>query len=57
MSRTCVNPQHLQPVTNAANAAEMAARQGYVARIAELEAALAALDPRHPLLNRIATAR
>lgn len=56
-NRTCVNPQHLQPVTNAANAAEMAARQGYVARIAELEAALATLDPRHPLLNRIATAR
>ena len=56
-NRVCVNPQHLQPVTNAANAAEMAARQGYVARIAELEAALAVLDPGHPLLDRIPTAR
>ena len=55
-NRACVNPQHLQPVTNAANAAEMGARRSYVGRIAELEAALALLDPGHPLLRQIPTA-
>ena len=56
-NRKCVNPGHLQPATNAANAAEMGARRSYVARILELESALAALDPRHPLLDRVPTAK
>ncbi len=49
----CVNPDHLQPVTHRENVAEMLARHAYLARIDELEAALAALDPTHPLLDRI----
>lgn len=48
---TCVNPEHLQPATYAENIAEMKARQSYLDRIRELEAALAESDPDHPLLN------
>lgn len=46
----CVNPDHLQPVTHRDNTAEMLARHSYLARIAELEEALATIDPSHPLL-------
>ncbi len=53
---TCVNPEHLQPVTHRDNTAEMLARQSYLARIKELETALAAVDPDHPLLAVIEVA-
>ena len=52
----CVNPNHLQPVTHLANTAEMLARQSYLSRIRELESALAAVAPTHPLLTVIAVA-
>lgn len=51
----CVNPEHLQPVTHAQNAAEMMARRYYESRIADLEAALMQAMPHHPLLNEIGT--
>lgn len=51
----CVNPTHLQPVTAAANGAEMLARNYMVQRIADLEAALVRLDPTHPLLGEVST--
>lgn len=51
----CVNPEHLQPVTHRENVAEMLARKSYVSRIAELESALAAVDPENPLLRVIET--
>lgn len=47
---TCVNPDHLQQVTNRENIAEMLARNDYVRRIVELERALAKVHPNHPLL-------
>lgn len=53
---TCVNPDHLQPVTHRDNVAEMLARQSYLSRIRELEEALADLDPDHPLLAVVAVA-
>ena len=46
----CVNPDHLMPVTHRDNIAEMLARKAYLERIAELEAALRAAQPDHPLL-------
>ena len=46
----CVNPDHLIPVTHADNVAEMLARKAYVARIRELEDALASVAPQHPTL-------
>ena len=49
----CVNPDHLQPVTHAENIAEMMARKAYMERIEELEQALAAVMPEHPVLNRV----
>ena len=49
----CVNPEHLQPVTHRENAAEMLARTYMESRIADLEVALASLDPNHPLLHEI----
>jgi len=52
----CVNPDHLQPVTHRDNVAEMLARHSYLKRINELEEALAAHNPNHPLLNHIAVA-
>lgn len=52
----CVNPDHLQPVTHRDNVAEMLARQSYLARIRELESALAIADPQHPLLTVVAVA-
>lgn len=52
----CVNPAHLQPVTHRENSAEMLARHSYLARIRELESALADLDPAHHLLAVIEVA-
>jgi endogenous inhibitor of DNA gyrase (YacG/DUF329 family) len=49
----CVNPEHLQPVTAAANMAEMMARRYMQTRIKDLEAALAAVQPDHPLLTEV----
>lgn len=49
----CVNPEHLQPVTHAQNAAEMLARRYYESRIADLEAALQETQPDHPLLGEV----
>lgn len=42
-NRSCVNPDHLEPVTSAQNMAEMLARMSYIARINELEAEVARL--------------
>lgn len=50
-NRRCVNPGHLQVVTHAENVAEMLERRTYQERIAQLEAALAAVDPEHPLVQ------
>jgi hypothetical protein len=47
----CVSPSHLRWATNAQNAAEMLGRHTYLARIAELEAALVELAPAHRLLR------
>lgn len=47
----CVNPQHLQPITARENVAEMLARAYLESRVRDLEAALAAVDPNHPLLR------
>lgn len=52
----CVNPDHLQPVTHRENLAEMLARKSYLARICELEDALRAIAPNHPLLRHIEVA-
>lgn len=49
---SCVNPDHLQPVTASVNVTAVLARSSYLARITELENAIAALDPEHPLLDR-----
>lgn len=49
----CVNPDHLQPVTARENTAEMLARTYMESRIADLESALAAHDPSHPLLAEV----
>jgi hypothetical protein len=49
----CVNPDHLQPVTHRENIAEMLARNAYLSRIAELESALAEVDPGNPLLRTV----
>lgn len=55
-NRDCVNPDHLEPVTHAANMAEMLARSTYLSRISELEEALAKLDPTHDLLRQLPVA-
>lgn len=49
--RSCVNPDHLQPVTHRQNTAEMQQRATYLARIRELEQALASAAPDHPALR------
>lgn len=46
----CVNPDHLQAATHRENIGEMFARTALEARVAELEAALRAERPDHPLL-------
>jgi hypothetical protein len=51
--RACVNPDHLQPVTQRENVAEMLTRKSYVKRIEELEARLRELSPDDPLLQVI----
>lgn len=50
-NRSCVNPEHLQAVAHQQNLAEMLARNAYVRRIKELEAALTVLAPDHPALS------
>lgn len=50
-NRACVNPDHLQLVTNRENVAEMLERTYYLRRIDTLEAALQAIDPEHPALS------
>lgn len=52
-NRKCVNPEHLQPVTQADNMAEMLARTYMVQRIRVLEAALRSVHPSHPALAEI----
>ena len=47
----CVNPEHLQPISARENTAEMIQRNYFLARIAELEAEVARLDPSSPLLT------
>lgn len=49
----CVNPDHLQAVTERENVAEMLARTSLEKRIAELEKALFEANPSHEVLNRI----
>lgn len=55
-TQSCVNPDHLQPVTHRDNVAEMMQRRSYLNRIAELEKAIFDLNPDHPVLNRIEVA-
>lgn len=50
-NRLCVNPEHLQPVSQRENTAEMLERNYYRARIAELEAALSHVDPNNSALK------
>jgi len=49
--RGCVNPDHLQVVTHAANNVEMLERTWYRKHIRDLRAALAEWSPMHPLLD------
>jgi len=49
--RTCIRPDHLEPVTRAANMAEMLARTFYERRIRELETALKLVDPLNKALT------
>jgi hypothetical protein len=53
-NRSCVNPDHLQPVTHQDNTAEMLERNSYLKRINELESRLRYLSPDDPLLDVIA---
>ncbi len=53
----CVNPAHLQPVTHRENADEMMARRYMERRIVELEDALQALAPDHPILKHVSIPR
>lgn len=48
----CVSPEHLQEVTPSQNRAEVGQRSALEERIGELEAALAAVDPAHPLVTQ-----
>ena len=51
-NRACVNPDHVQAVSQRENVAEMKQRNVYLARIAELESELRRLDPLNDLLAR-----
>jgi hypothetical protein len=51
--RSCVNPEHLQPVTHRENIAEMFSRKAITDENNELRKALREIDPDHPLLTRI----
>lgn len=53
-NKACCNPDHLRIVTAHENTAEMMERNFYLGRIADLEAALLALDPTHELLKKVA---
>ena len=53
----CVNPDHLQPVTQHDNKAEMMARGYLESRIRDLESALAIHAPEHPLLRDVGISR
>jgi hypothetical protein len=50
-NRSCVNPDHLQPVSSLENTAEMFQRNFYLKRIEDLERALRQAAPSHPLLS------
>ena len=50
---TCVNPEHLQPVTHRENVAEMLARRYMEQRIRALESALHDVAPDHPMLSEV----
>lgn len=50
----CVNPAHIQLASRRQNIAEMLTRRTLVARINQLEQALAEIDPDHPALDRVA---
>lgn len=52
-NRACLAPLHLQVVRPHENTAEMLHRNWYLQRIADLEAALAVIDPSHPLLTTL----
>lgn len=52
----CCSPRHLQVVTPQENVAEMLERRYYLARIADLEAALSVIDAMHPLIATRVTA-
>ncbi len=47
-NRKCFNPEHIMPVTQRDNVAEMMARNYYERRIEELERALIEIDPSNP---------
>lgn len=49
--RACVNPLHLQLISNRENVAEMHERKYYIGKISKLEEALRQLDPTHPYLT------
>ena len=50
-NKLCINPEHLQAVTPQENTAEMLERRYYKSRIADLEAAIRAIDPNHEVLK------
>lgn len=51
--RSCVNPEHLQPVTHRENVAEMFSRKAITDENNQLRKALRKFDPDHPLLTSI----
>lgn len=55
-NRSCVNPDHLQPVSHRENIAEMMQRNYYLQRIQSLEDALREHCPDHALLAHVAAA-
>ncbi len=51
-NRGCVNPEHLELTTARDNNAEMMSRNALIKEICDLRAALASIDPDHPILGR-----
>lgn len=51
-NRACVNPAHLEPVTQVDNTIEMLARTYLTRRVRELEAALRLVDPANELITK-----
>lgn len=47
----CCNPDHLQPISQRENMAEMLERNYYLKRISELESALSRVDPTNSALK------